>query len=243
MRDEPGRTTAGGADMLPRFDPTTMPRPMLIAHRGGNTRPALGAAVAAGVDWLETDVWWHYGRVVARHDAAVWRLPVTYSRRRVGLGPVRPVTLDQLLDALEGTGVRLLLDLKGTSPLLPGALVDGLQRRNALSRAALCGQEWDPLDAAREREPGLQVFFSLGRPEHMPAYLRRLDEGTAPPLISIRHSMLNPDRVEELHAKGVTMIAWTVNDPARAADLVAWGVDGITSDSLRLLRGLRPGAS
>lgn len=242
MRDEPGGTQVRAEDMLPRFEPSVMPKPMLIAHRGGNSRPALRAAVAAGVDWLETDVWWHYGRVVARHDAAVWRLPLTYSRRRVGLGSVRPVTLDHLLDALQGTEVRLLVDLKGASPLLPGALVEALQRRNALSRAALCGQEWEPLDAAREREPGLQVFFSLGRPEHIPAYLQRLNDGTAPPQISIRHSMLTPERVEELRAKGVTTIAWTVNDPVRAADLVAWGVHGITSDSLPLLRGLRRGA-
>jgi glycerophosphoryl diester phosphodiesterase len=226
-------------DPLPAFDPVTATRPVLVAHRGGNARPALRAALAAPVDWLEVDVWWHFGRVVARHDAAVWRLPVTYSRRRVGLAPLRPITLDELLEVVEGTPLRLLLDLKGIDPRLPRALVAVLRRRGALSRAALCGQEWGPLDAARALEPAMQVFFSLGREEHLPAYLRRLEVGSAPPLISIRHTMLSPECVADLHRRGVTIFSWTVNDPTRARELVAWDVDGIISDSLPLLAGLR----
>jgi glycerophosphoryl diester phosphodiesterase len=201
---------------------------------------ALRAAVAAGVDWLEVDVWWHYGRIVARHDAALWRLPVTYSRKHIGLLPLRPITLDELLDAVAGTNIRLLLDLKGSAAALPGALAEGLRRRDALSRAALCGQEWGPLDAARAVEPGVTVFFSLGREEHYPAYLRRLAEGTAPPRISIRHTLLTPERVTELHERGVMIFSWTVNDLPRAQTLVHWGVDGIISDSLSLLAELRP---
>jgi glycerophosphoryl diester phosphodiesterase len=212
---------------------------VLVAHRGGNTRTALRAALAAGVDWLEVDVWWHYGRVVARHDAAVWRLPVTYSRRRIGLMPLQPVTLDELLDAIEGSPARLLLDLKGSAAALPVALAEGLHRRGALGRTALCGQQWAPLDAARQTEPGVEVFFSLGREEHYPAYLRRLEAGTAPARISIRHNLVTPERVAELHRRGVTLFSWTVNDPVRAHEMVGWGVDGIISDSLALLAGLR----
>jgi glycerophosphoryl diester phosphodiesterase len=203
---------------------------------------ALRAALAAQVDWLEVDVWWHHGRIVARHDAALWRLPVTYGRKRIGLMPLRPITLDELLDAVDGTDIRLLLDLKGIAAALPGALAEGLRRRDALGRAALCGQEWGPLDAAREVEPGVAVFFSLGREEHYPAYLRRLEDGSAPPRISIRHTLLTPERVNELHQRGVTMFSWTVNDSARAQTLVDWGVDGIISDSLSVLAGLRPAA-
>ena len=224
---------------LPAFDPAAAERPILVAHRAGKTRRALRAAVGAGVDWLEIDVWWHYGRLVVRHDPALWRLPVTYNRWRVGLALLPFLTLDNLLDAVGGTPVRLLLDLKGTAPQLPAALVEALRRREALTRAALCGQEWGPLDAARALAPDLQVFFSLGRAEHMPAYLRRLEDGAAPPLISISHRLLTPERVDDLHRRGVTMIAWTVNDLSRARELVAWGVDGITSDSLGLLRALR----
>jgi glycerophosphoryl diester phosphodiesterase len=213
---------------------------MRIAHRGGNARRALRTALAAGgVDWLETDVWLHYGRIVARHDASVWRLPLTRDRWRLGLGPLRHLTLDHLLDAVAETPVRLLLDLKGRDPRLPAALVDHLCRRDALTRVALCTQEWAPLDAARALAPSLTVFFSLGREEQLPAYLARLDAGTAPPLISINHRLLTAARVADLRRRGVTLIAWTVNDLARARELIAWGADGITSDLLPLLRRLR----
>ncbi len=220
----------------PRAEPAP---PLLVAHRGGNGRWALRRALAAGVDWLEADVWWQGGRVVARHDPALWRLPLTYSRYRIGLAPIPALTLEHLLDAVAGTGVRLLLDLKGVAPELPRAIVAALARREAFAQAALCGQEWGPLDAARALEERVQVIFSLGREEHLPAYLARLADGSAPPAASVNHRLLTPAQVAALKERGVTLLAWTVNDPARARQLLAWGVDGITSDSLTLLRSLR----
>jgi glycerophosphoryl diester phosphodiesterase len=217
----------------------TGPRPLLVAHRGGNGWLALRRALTAGVDWLEADVWWQAGRVVARHDPTLWRLPLTYSRYRLGLAPIPTLTLEHLLDAVAGTGVRLLLDLKGDAPELPHAIVASLARRDAFAQAALCGQDWRPLDAARALDGRVQVIFSLGREEHLPAYTARLADGTAPHAASVNHRLLTPARVAALRQHGVTILAWTVNDPARARALLAWGVDGITSDSLRLLSSLR----
>ncbi|MER3421510.1 MAG: hypothetical protein C4290_13740 [Chloroflexota bacterium] len=214
-------------------------RPLLVAHRGGNGRRALRRALAAGVDWLEADVWWQAGRVVARHDPTLWRLPLTYSRYRIGLAPIPALTLEHLLDAVAGRNVRLLLDLKGEAPELPRAIVAVLARRDAFAQAALCGQEWGPLDSARALDPRVQVFFSLGQERHISAYLARLADGSAPRAASVNHHLLTPPQVAALKERGVTLIAWTVNDPARARALLAWGVDGITSDSLRLLRSLR----
>jgi glycerophosphoryl diester phosphodiesterase len=212
---------------------------VLIAHRGGNSARALRAALDAEVDWLEVDVWWHYGRIVARHDAAVWRLPLARRGWLLRPAPRRYLTLDDILDAVRDTPVRLLIDLKGDAAHLPRALVETLQRRGAIERAALCGKDWAPLDAARALEPALQVAFSLGREEHLPPYLRRLADGTAPPMISITHRILTGERIAHLRERGVTIFSWTVNDPARARELVGWGVHGIISDSLRLLDGLR----
>ncbi len=215
------------------------PQPLLVAHRGGNGWLALRRALAAGVDWLEADVWWQAGRVVARHDPTLWRLPLTYSRYRLGLAPIPTLTLEHLLDAVAGTGVRLLLDLKGDAPELPQAIVATLARRDAFAQAALCGQEWGPLDSARTLDPRVQVLFSLGQERHIPAYLARLADGSAPGAASVNHRLLTPPLVAALKERGVTILAWTVNDPTRARALLAWGVDGITSDSLRLLRYLR----
>jgi glycerophosphoryl diester phosphodiesterase len=41
---------------------------------------------------------------------------------------------------------------------------------------------------------------------------------------------LDAEHVRQCHAAGIAVIPWTVNDPADWARLVAWGVDGITTD-------------
>lgn len=217
-------------------------RPIRVAHRGGNSRRLLHRALAAGVDWIEADIWLHYGRLVARHDRALWRLPVTYSRRSVSLILAPSIVLDTLLDATRRTGARVLIDLKGPHAGLPEAIVRALRRRDAFERAALCGQEWEPLDRARALEPRVRVFFSLGRPEHLDRYLARRSDGSAPPFASCYHALLTPDTVAALKETGSTVIAWTVDSEARARQLLGWGVDGITSNRFEMLNRLGPAA-
>jgi glycerophosphoryl diester phosphodiesterase len=42
--------------------------------------------------------------------------------------------------------------------------------------------------------------------------------------------------VKEAKALGLTVLAWTVNDPARMAQVMDMGVDGIVTDRPDLLR-------
>ena len=49
------------------------------------------------------------------------------------------------------------------------------------------------------------------------------------------HSLVTRERVEELHQAQVPLVTWTVNDPARAAELLSWGVDGVTTDAIDLI--------
>ena len=50
--------------------------------------------------------------------------------------------------------------------------------------------------------------------------------------IDIAHPSLTRERVEAMHKAGLKVNCWTVDDPARAAELVDFGVDFITSDIL-----------
>lgn len=213
-------------------------RPILIAHRGGNNRRAIRSALAAGVDWIEVDVWLHYGRLVARHGASIWRLPLTYDRRlRLNLMPV--LQLEQLIEATRAAGTRLLVDLKGDAPELSSTVVRALRRRGALERSALCGQAWPPLEAARTLDPSMEVIFSIGRPTHLNNYLARRRDESAPAATSCAHVILNPDNVALLKAAGSTVVAWTVDSEARARTLLSWGVDGIISNNYAMLTRLR----
>lgn len=50
--------------------------------------------------------------------------------------------------------------------------------------------------------------------------------------LDIYHKALTPEIVEKLHAEGITVNCWTVDDPARAEELIAMGVDMITTNIL-----------
>ena len=50
--------------------------------------------------------------------------------------------------------------------------------------------------------------------------------------LDIYHKALTPEIVARLHAEGITVNCWTVDDLARAEELIAMGVDMITSNIL-----------
>ena len=50
------------------------------------------------------------------------------------------------------------------------------------------------------------------------------------------HLDLNAAVVKEAKALGLTVLAWTVNEPARMAEVMDMGVDGIVTDRPDLLR-------
>ena len=210
---------------------------MRIAHRAGNDRTALQRAIEAGVDWIEIDLWYAWGRLVARHERGVWRLPVVYDKWHVRLLRERLLGLDDLIEITAG-GPRLFIDLKGTSPRLPEAVVRTLRRHGACDRAAVCGQYWPPLDAIGAEEPRIRVFHSLGRPEHVRQHLDRMSRHTHSHGVSVAHWLLTPEIVGALRQEGRDVFAWTVNQPERASTIVGWGVDGVISDRLELLSTL-----
>ena len=53
--------------------------------------------------------------------------------------------------------------------------------------------------------------------------------------LDLLHTLLTKDRIDEIHDAGLRVATWTVNDPARAADLIAWGVDTLITDAVDLI--------
>ncbi len=50
--------------------------------------------------------------------------------------------------------------------------------------------------------------------------------------LDAKHPELNAEWIERLHAAGITVNCWTVDNPERAAELVAMGIDQITTNIL-----------
>jgi glycerophosphoryl diester phosphodiesterase len=208
------------------------------AHGAGNSRRTLQLALDAGVDWIEVDVWYADGRLHARHERAVWRLPLLYDKWHVQLRPTL-ISLPDLLDAV-GDRAQVFVDVKGAHPRLPRAIVSAVRDCGVPERVAVCGQNWQMLDAIGREEPRIAVYHSLGSTAHFAAYRQATPQpsGVRVAGVSAWRQLLTEADVRLFQARGLRVIAWTVNKAAEAGKLADWGVDGITSDRLDLLAQL-----
>lgn len=53
--------------------------------------------------------------------------------------------------------------------------------------------------------------------------------------LHINHQNLTPELVQQVKAAGYGMFCYTVNEPARATEILSWGVDGFCTDRIDLL--------
>jgi glycerophosphoryl diester phosphodiesterase len=114
--------------------------------------------------------------------------------------------------------------------LVPLIINRGLERRVTV-------QSFDPR--------ALQAVASVSKDRLELAALadRRADfdgmiRATGARILSPRHTELRREDVARFQARKLRVIPWTVNDPARMRELIAWGVDGIITDRPDLLLGL-----
>jgi glycerophosphoryl diester phosphodiesterase len=221
-------------------------RPLVIGHRGApaeapeNSLEAFAAAVAAGADLVELDV--GEGLVVG------------HPRRR-GAETLR---LDEALAALAATGVGVQLDLKLTGrerEIAAAVARHGLGARVLVSSTRprslrrLAGEApelpralaypHDRLGVAALPWPRPVVRASVAAAGPLTAaWLPRLLARARAGAVALHHALVTPALVRGLHEGRAALIAWTVNDPARIAELARLGVDAITSDDPRMALGV-----
>ena len=228
------------------------------AEEPENTLPSFRRALALGADALETDV--HLtadGEVVAIHDpdgarttgvprpvdtvslaelerwdAGFAFVDATGGRPFVGRG-YRIPTLEQLL--LELPPVRLNIDLKSEDPRLVTRFLDVVRRHDAEGRVVAASFHGSVL--ARLRKSGWRGASSLARREFLVSWLLPVWLGLRPPGTRAQiptHagplSFANRRTLRKLHALGLEVDYWTINDPKQAGQLVALGADGIMTD-------------
>jgi glycerophosphoryl diester phosphodiesterase len=205
----------------------------VIAHRAANSAEAL-AAVAPGVDVVEADVHLFHGRLEVRHAKSLWPLPVFWERwYLMERGSPRPLLADLL--PLIPPEVRLMLDLKGPDPRLPGAVAAATEGFAAERGLIVSGRVWRAIDRLRSAE-NVRTLHSVGSPRELRALLRRRG-AEAPEGVSIHQRLLTPRVVAALRERAEWVWTWPVDDPVTAAVLAAWGVTGMISDSPGLLAG------
>lgn len=234
-----------------------------MAHRGGahlatnvgreNTLLAFSNAVDLGYRYIETDV--HVtrdGGLVAFHDESLDRVSDRTGRiadlplfevRQARVGGEQIPTLDEVLAA--HPGVRVNIDIKAAGAEEPLAHV--LRRHDAEHR--VCIGSFNEFRLWRFRRlAGGEVATSAGPLGVASAILAaRLGAGI-PPVgaafqVPIRTriagrmvEVVTPAFIERAHAWGKAVHVWTIDDEAAMNQLIDWGVDGLVSDRIDVLK-------
>lgn len=187
-------------------------------------------AVAAVADGAEVDIRRAAdGELVLAHDPDVSGLAVHATPSAV-LSEAGIATLAEALAV--AAGLPLDLEVKN-HPLDPGFEPD---HRIALEVAALARPgdlvtcfHWPSMDVIRDRHPEVATGLLVGEGGSLEEAVRwAVEKGH--PAVAPHHSLLNEQSVEAAREQGLAVVAWTVNDPQRAAELAAWGVEAIITD-------------
>lgn len=237
--------------------PTDWPAASVVGHRGlaglapENTLSALREAAAAGAEGAEFDIRRTAdGKIVLLHDDkldrttdgegllanATWE---TVSKLDAGSwkdpkwAGERLPSLPEALRLLAGTSTRPVVEVKEQG--LEDGLLEALRAEQMLERSAAISFFDDVVANLRKREPKLVVGWLYGKklegkPAEQAEFIaaKALSLGTA--LVDLEQKLLSPALIDLLHARGIVVWAWTVNEPARMAELIRWGVDSITTD-------------
>ncbi|WP_349827786.1 glycerophosphodiester phosphodiesterase family protein [Brevibacterium litoralis] len=225
------------------------PTPFVIAHRGGlwpgcaeNTLPAFRAAVAAGITWIETDV--HASRdgvLYAFHDERLDRL----AGIDAAIGDLSARDLDRVDLADGGLIPRLedaLEDLPDTSFNIDvkadrsvAAMVRTVRRSGAADRIRLASFSSARLKRLRRALP--DVPTSAGTAETARVVALGCARGLHPaldcfqvPRAQAGIPVVTGRFVRAVHAAGLQVHEWTVNDRADMERSLAAGVDALITD-------------
>lgn len=210
-----------------------LPRPFAVAHRFGNSLEALRLAEEAGADLVEADVWLYRGQLEVRHSKTAGPIPVLWDRWSIEDGRKPRFTLHQLLDGL-APGTTLFVDLKHGAPGLADELVRMYREHLGDVPLLVSSQDWHLLDEFREH-PQVTVVHSIGGLRQLDRIWSRLERDDHD-AVSIHYRLLSAEIVEALKERVSTVITWPINSEVRLNEVVNWGVDGFTSDSVELIR-------
>lgn len=196
-----------------------------VAHNSGNLVSTTKEALAHGADVIEIDVISVGGRLRAAH-----RSPVPILGSRFFRGP----TLAEVWDAASAADV-IKLDLKRSSPEFLERLFFFLGER-ADHEVVISTRDREALRAVAERVP--QAIRLLSIPDARGFEKLQQDEDLQSLIdgVTIRHTALDEESIAWLRDKGHIVFAWTVNDLQRVNELIQWGVHGINTDNLAIMK-------
>lgn len=220
----------------------------IIAHRGAclaereNTVAAFRRAFALGADAVELDVRRTLdGVLVVHHDAHLddGRAIVDLS---AGELPAHVPSLDVGLDACAGMWVNLEIKNSPDDPdhdpldAVADAVVEHLRARgDGVERWLVSSFRRETIERTREQWPELATaWLTVAVPDGAVEDLARCGHRALHPWVGF----VTADLVTSCHDAGLSVNAWTCDDPDRMRELAAWGVDGICTNAPDVARAV-----
>jgi len=231
--------------------------PRVIAHRGAkatspeNTLASIRQAVAEGATWIEFDVkLTSDGHPILMHDPTLER--TTNGKGNVADTPLDAIraldagswfggrfagekvpTLEEALEVMSGLAMGFNLEIKpcpGREAETAQAAVRCVKQRwpGYLPTPIFSSFRAESLAASRAAEPEIPRGFLF---ERLPADWQRQASELGCAAIHPNARNLTREEVAAVKGAGFPVLAWTVNEPARARELIAWGVDALITDN------------
>lgn len=224
----------------------------VIAHRGAwkaqshpqNSLASLREAVRLGCEGSEFDVWMTSDNVlVINHDADFEGIKIetsTYEElltKKLPNGEKIPTLKEYLAEGMKQTGTKLILEFKPSgiskerSEKVGELSVKTVKEMKAEKWVDYITFSYEGGKKAIETDPNANVAYLTG--DKSPAQLK--EDGFFGFDYNIRVLRLKPEWIREAQDLGLTVNAWTVNNPEDMKWLLEQNTDFITTDEPELL--------
>jgi glycerophosphoryl diester phosphodiesterase len=214
-------------------------RALVIGHRGASAREvenslaAFRAAATLGADAVELDI--HAsadGALIVHHDEMIDRrylIPQVPAKRIRELRLANGEPIPTLAEALEAAGATLqvFVEVKSLAPQFDERLFAALRDGPNPSGYAVHGFDHRIVRRLGQAHPELRRgVLSASYPVEPLTALQ--DAGAT--ILWQERALVDRALVELLHGAGMTILVWTVDDPADMRRLLELGVDGICTN-------------
>ncbi len=255
-------------ERTPAQELVAQPGPLVIAHRGDsvhvpeNTLPAFAAAVKLKADLVELD-YYHSkeGVPVVIHDNFLDRTTdaeAVFGKTKMLVeetpladlqkldagswfepkfkGTKLP-TLTESLDLIQAGSVTLIERKKGDA----ATCVKLLREKKLVDKVVVQSFDWQYVRDCHELEPTLVLAALGGGKDALSEARLTAAVATGAKIIAWDHNKLSKAEIDAIHARSMKAWCYTVDDPARAKELVAAGIDGIITNApgriMKVVRG------
>ena len=216
----------------------------VLAHRGAsraereNTVEAFALAAALGSDAVELDVRRTADRVLVVHHDPYLPAPGSENRRVIADVaaadlPAHIPDLHTALDACAGMWVNVEIKNDPNEPdfdpsdSIADQTVAALSQRGEDDRWLVSSFRIETIDRCRSLAPGIRTAWLVGD----------VPDDVIATMVSRGHAALHPwvgtlrrSHIDVCHGAGIFVNTWTCDDPARMAELIEWGIDGICTN-------------